>query len=161
MKLRRLFFFLLLLCHAALAEPSVIPDLALSDLQDKSHNLRAQEHQIVLVAKPGKKSREQNREWMQALVKEFGETDTRIWLVADLSSRPRFASKGKVKKKLESQIEPRSKNFVLLDWDGKLRKELDLDGQHHVYLLGPGGEILAHATGLYGKDKVDKLAQAR
>ncbi len=154
-------FLLLLLCHAALAEPALIPDLILTDLQRTSHNLRAQEHQIILVAKPGQKYRQQNKDWMKALVEEFEQTDTRIWLVADLSSRPPFASQDRVIKKLKSEAEPASKKYLLLDWDGKLRQQLDLDSQHHVYLLGPGGEILAQAIGLYRKEKLDSLAQAR
>lgn len=150
---------LFLLLQTAWAETPLIPNLTLTDLNGKSHNLRAQEHQILFLAKPGKKSRRQNMEWMQALAKEFREKESRIWLVADLSSRPRFASKDMVKKKLNSRAEPRSKEFMLLDWDGKLRKAMNLDSQQHVYLLGPGGSILAHTTGLYRKGKLDELVR--
>jgi hypothetical protein len=150
-----------LLCFPAWADSSLIPDLSLTSLSGKSHQLRAPEHQVLLVAKPGKKYRAQNAEWMQSLVKAFQEKKTPVWLVADLSSRPRFASKDKVKKKLNSEAKPGSKQFLLLDWDGELRKELKVDSQHHVYLLGPGGEILAYEVGVYTEEKLNKLVQAR
>lgn len=161
MLLRTIALILALLCHPALAETQSIPDITLSDLRGKSHSLRAPEHQVLLLAKPNKKSRQHNQEWMKALVKEFQGTETRVWLVADLSARPPFASKERVKKKLKTQAPTQGQKSLLLDWDGKLRRKLDLDSQHHVYLLGPGGKILAHTSGLYRKEKVETLARAR
>ena len=119
---------------------------------------------FVVLGKSGKRARDSNEAWMKALKQTFSSPDDpKVFMIADPSARPPFASKKMVKKKMAEKMKDKPAGFgesLLIDWDGAARKRLASDSQHYIYLVDSKGEVIAQAIGVYKSEKMEQLTAA-
>jgi hypothetical protein len=145
-------FVSIMFTNSVFASDTVAKDFSLKDQFGKVYDYKFPREKVSILAFGDKDGSEQLEPWIRQIYEKYTDK-VDIQGVAELSAVPGIA-RGIVR----AMIKKKSKQPVMLDWEGKVSKEFKYEKKlANIYLIDKAGKVIVKEVGIADEAKLKKI----